>query len=255
MKQLLSLFFLFSSFLVFGQVKIITGGVTIEQSDEPVPNYGIRVENLRSFAKTFTNGEGHYSIPVLVGDTIQFSADFLVPRKIVISQNLYTKAVLQVQLDIETIQLDEAIVGKKLNKDFKSNVVYRRDLKGEIYNQIGLDQRLRDLAPKKDVSKFKATDVMNPVRMIGHLNGFYKKQRKIQEFERKNNILNEVINYFPDEFFIDELKIPGYKVPEFLEYADKKIDLRNRVLNRQFELIGIELEPIAVSYLKELNQS
>ena len=82
-----------------------------------------------------------------------------------------------------------------MNKDFKSNINYKRDLKSEIYNNIGLDQRLRDLRPQKDISKFKATDVLSPVRIIGHLNGYYKKERRIQEFERKQNILNEIEKY------------------------------------------------------------
>ncbi len=254
MKQLLALFFFTLSLIGFAQVKLITGGVIVDQSDDEASNYGVRVENLRSYAKTVTNYDGYFSIPANVGDTIQFSSSYLVPRKIIISDNIYKKGVLQVHLDIETIQLAETVIGQGLNKDFKSNISYKRDLKGEIYNQIGLDQRLRDLQPTKDYSKFKVTDVLSPVRIIGHLNGYYKKQRNIQEFQRKQNILNEIINYFPDEYFIDHLKIPAYKVHEFLEYADKKSTIRNRVLNRQFELIEIELEPIAESYLNELNQ-
>ena len=254
MKQLFALFFFLFSLLTFGQIKLITGGVIIDQSDEEDSNYGVRIENLRSFAKTYTNYEGHFSIPAAIGDTLQFTSSYLVPRKIIISDNIYKKGVLQVHLDYETIQLAETIIGNGLNKDFKSNISYKRDLKGEIYNNIGLDQRLRDLRPQKDISKFKATDVLSPVRIIGHLNGYYKKERRVQEFERKQNILNEIINYFPDEYFIDQLKIPDYKVREFLEYADQKIDIRRRVLNRQFEMIEIELEPIAEMYLKEFNQ-
>ncbi|RLZ09130.1 hypothetical protein EAH69_08945 [Faecalibacter macacae] len=233
---------------------MITGAVIIDQVDEYTSPSNVRIDNLRSFAKTVTNADGYYSIPVMVGDTIQFSSSYLVPRKIVISQNLYDKGVLQAHLDVETIELSEALIGG-LDKNLRNNLHYRRDIKGEIYNQIGLDQRLRDLEPKKDISKFRATDIMNPVRLIGHVNGHYKKQRKIQLFERNQNILNEVINYFPDEFFINDLKIPDYKVHEFLQYADKKINIKSRVMNRQFELIGLELEPVAEMYLKELNQS
>lgn len=254
MKQFLALFFIILSFNCFAQVKLITGGVMVDQSDDEASNYGVKVENLRSYAKTVTNYDGYFSIPAIIGDTIQFSSSYLVPRKIVVSDNIYKRGVLQVHLDIETIQLAERIIGKGLDKDFKSNIGYKRDLKGEIYNQIGLDQRLRDLQPTKDISKFKATDVLSPVRIIGHINGYYKKQRNIKEFERRQNILNEIINYFPDEYFIDQLKIPEYKVHEFLEYADKQSNIRNRVLNRQFELIEIELEPIAEKYLKEISK-
>lgn len=254
MKNIVSFLVFFLSIMTFAQTKIITGAVIIEQGDETTPSSGIRIDNLRSYGKTTTNSDGFYSIPVQIGDTLQFSAPYINDRKIVISESLYKKGVLKAHLDIETIELNEAVIGK-LDKDFKSNVKYKRDLKGDLYNNIGLDQRLRDLEPKKDISKFKATDVLSPVRMIGHLNGYYKKQRKIREFERNQGILNEVINFFPDEYFLDVLKLPDYKVHEFLEYADKKIDIRSRVMNRQFELIGLELEPIAEMYLKELNQS
>ena len=252
MKKIVYLLIFFICNFSFAQTKLITGAVIIDQADDYTSPSNVRIDNLRSFAKTVTNIDGYYSIPVMVGDTIQFSSSYLVPRKIVISQNLFDKGVLQAHLEVETIELGEALIGG-LDKNLRNNLHYRRDIKGEIYNQIGLDQRLRDLEPKKDISKFRATDVMNPVRLIGHMNGYYKKQRKIQLFERNQSILNEVINYFPDEFFINDLKIPDYKVHEFLQYADKKINIKSRVMNRQFELIGLELEPIAEMYLKELN--
>jgi len=254
MKTYVSFFVIFLFSLSFAQVKTLTGSVYFDQADETAQLNGIRVENLRSYAKTLTNFDGYFSIPMILGDTIQFSAPFVDTRKIVVSKNIYDKGVLQAHLNIETIELSEANIGK-LNGNLKENIRIRRDIKNDIYNQIGLDQRIRDLEPKRDISKFKATDVLNPVRVIGHINGFYKKQRKIQLFEQKQGIYNEVINYFPDEYFIDQLKLPDYKVHEFLEYAASKINLRGRVLNRQFELLGLELEPIAEIYLKELYQS
>ena len=238
----------------FAQIKTLTGSVFVDQVDEATTNSGIRVENLRSYAKTLTNNDGYFSIPMLLGDTIQFSAPYLNTRKIIVSKNIYDKGVLQVHLDVEIIELSEANIGK-LNGNLKDNIKVRRDAKSDLYNQIGLDQRIRDLEPKRDISKFRATDMMNPVRMIGHINGFYKKQRKIQLFEQKQGVYNEIINYFPDEYFLDQLKLPDYKVHEFLAYASDKINLKGRVLNRQFELLGLELEPVAEMYLKELNQN
>ena len=238
----------------FAQVKTLTGSIYIDHTDEALPKSGVRVDNLRSYAKTYTNADGYFSIPMLLGDTIQFSAPYLDTRKIIVSKNIFEKGVLQAHLNVETIELDEAYIGK-LNPYLKDNVKIRRDIKNDLYNQIGLDQRIRDLEPKKDISRFKATDIMNPVRVIGHINGYYKKQRRIQLFEQKQGIYNEVINYFPDEYFIDQLKLPDYKVHEFLEYAANKINLKGRVLNRQFELLGLELEPVAELYLKELYQN
>ena len=254
MKLKISFILLMIINIAQAQVKTITGSVYIDQNDEMISNSGVRIDNLRSYAKTYTNNDGNFSIPALEGDTIQFSAANLDTRKIVVSRNIYNKGVLQVHLDVEVIELNEAFFGQ-LKGNLKDNTRIRRDVKNDLYNLLGFDQRIRDLEPKKDISKFKATDALNPVRMIGHLNGYYKKQRKVQLFEQKQGIYNEVINYFPDEYFIDQLKLPDYKVHEFLEYAANKINLKNRVLNRQFELLGLELEPIAELYLKELNQS
>lgn len=254
MKKFVSLLFIMFCTIIFAQSKIITGAVFIEQAEEEISSAGVRIENLRSYAKTITNQDGHFSIGAMVGDTIQFEASFLVPRKIIISQNIYNRSVLQVHLDTETIDLQEVYLGK-LNKNLNSNIKYKSDLKGALYNNIGLDQRLRDLEPKKDISKFKPMDVLSPVRMIGHINGYYKKQRRIELFMKNQGLLNEVINYFPDEFFLDELKIPDYKVQEFIMYADRKIDLKSKVTRRQFELIGLELTDVAEDYLKELYQN
>lgn len=254
MKNIAALLFFLFSLLSFAQSKIITGAVYIDEAEEGVTSTGVRVENLRSYAKTATNQDGHFSIGGIVGDTIQFSASFLVPRKIVISDNIYSRGVLQVHLDIETFDLQEVFLGK-LDKNINSNIKYKNDLKGSLYNSIGLDQRLRDLEPRKDISKFKPLDVLSPVRMIGHVNGYYKKQRRIELFMKNQGVLNEVINYFPDEFFLDDLKIPEHKVQEFIQYADRKIDLKSKVMQRQFELIGLELSNVAELYLNELYQT
>ena len=254
MKKIASILFVLSTVISFAQSKVITGAVYVDQAEDGVTSSGVRIENLRSYAKTVTNYDGHFSIGADVGDTIQFTASFLVPRKIVVSNNIYNRGVLQVHLDMETIELQEVYLGK-LDKNLNSNIKYKSDLKGALYNSIGLDQRLRDLEPKKDISKFKPMDVLSPVRMIGHINGYYKKQRRIELFMKNQGLLNEVINYFPDEFFLDELKIPDYKVQEFILYADRKVDLKAKVRLRQFELIGLELTEVAEEYLSELYQN
>lgn len=245
----LFLFFIFLSSYAVAQPKLLTGSVVVDDGLYSSTASGVYIENLRSFARTRSNEEGNYSIPVNSGDTIQFSADFLETRKIVITTNLYTKGVLKTHLNIAVIELETANIGmsKDLNK-----YRYKTDDKTILYSRLGLDQRLRDLEPQRDIAKFKPMDVLNPVRLIGHMNGFYRDQRRVRNFENKLELINEVRYYFPETFFTNELHIPEHKINEFLNYVSERYDLKEKALNRQFEQIGFELEPYAITYLKEL---
>lgn len=249
-KQLLIYLFLFASVIGFAQSKLITGSVLIDEgADMTSTSAGIRVENLRSDSRTYTNYSGFYSIQANIGDTILFEADFLVPRKIVINQAIYTKGFLQAHLNIETIELGTAVVGDKFGKNGQ------RDSKTDLYDRIGLDQRLRDLEPKRDIAKFKPMDLLNPVRLIGHMNGFYRDQRRVRNYETKASLIQEVKHYYPLTFYTEELHIPEYKIEEFLYYTSDRYPLREKVIGRQFETIMIDLEPFAKQYLTELNQN
>ena len=100
-------------FISFAQNKLITGSVVVDEGNDYISSVsGARIENLTSESKTYTSPSGYYSIQANVGDTILFEADFLIPRKIVINQNIYNKGFLQAHLDIETIELSGATIGK-----------------------------------------------------------------------------------------------------------------------------------------------
>ena len=120
---------------------------------------------------------------------------------------------------------------------------------------MGLDQRLRDLEPKRDIAKFKPLDVLNPVRLIGHMNGFYREQRRVRNYETKLSLVQEVKHYYPTDFYTNQLQIPEYKIEEFLYYVNARYPLQEKVLSRQFGTIMIDLESYAKDYLNELNQN
>ncbi|WP_312553619.1 hypothetical protein [Empedobacter brevis] len=251
MHNWLTYILIFFPLFSFAQSKLITGSVVVDEGNEYFSTVsGARVENLKSESKTYTSSSGYYSIQANVGDTILFEADFLIPRKIVINQNIYNKGFLQAHLDIETIELSGATIGKG-----PLQPKYHRDNKTDLYDKMGLDQRLRDLEPKRDIAKFKPLDVLNPVRLIGHMNGFYREQRRVRNYETKFSLIQEVKHYYPTEFYTKELEIPEYKIEEFLYYVNARYPLQEKVLSRQFGTIMVDLETYAKDYLKELNKN
>ncbi len=224
--------------------------VVDEGSENGVAVSGVRIENSRTDSRTFSNSNGYYSIQANIGDTISYEADFVTTRKIVVNESIYNKGYLQVHLDIETIELSDVTLGKgPLQPKF------HKDDKTDLYDRIGLDQRLRDLEPQRDLAKFKPLDVLNPVRLIGHINGFYRNERRVKNYEAKISLIQEVKHYYPTDFYTEQLHIPEYKIEEFLYYVNARYPLKDKVLSRQFGSIMIDLESYAKDYLKELNQN
>ena len=80
-------------------------------------------------------------------------------------------------------------------------------------------------------------------------------QRKIRNYETKASLIQELKHYYPLDYFTDDLHLPEYKIEEFLYYVSDRYPLKEKVINRQFELIHIELEAFAKQYLEELNQA
>ncbi|WP_409558159.1 hypothetical protein, partial [Chishuiella sp.] len=246
-----SIFIVFSSVISYSQNKLITGSVVVDEgSENGVAVSGVRIENSRTDSRTFSNSNGYYSIQANIGDTISYEADFVTTRKIVVNESIYNKGYLQVHLDIETIELSDVTLGKgPLQPKF------HKDDKTDLYDRIGLDQRLRDLEPQRDLAKFKPLDVLNPVRLIGHINGFYRNERRVKNYEAKISLIQEVKHYYPTDFYTEQLHIPEYKIEEFLYYVNARYPLKDKVLSRQFGSIMIDLESYAKDYLKELNQN
>ncbi|WP_313384119.1 hypothetical protein [Chishuiella sp.] len=251
MRNWFSIFIVFFSIISYSQNKLITGSVVVDEgSENGVAVSGVRIENSRTESRTYTNSNGYYSIQANIGDTISYEADFVTTRKIIVNENIYNKGYLQVHLDIETIELGDVTLGKgPLQPKF------HKDDKTDLYDRIGLDQRLRDLEPKRDLAKFKPLDVLNPVRLIGHINGFYRNERKVRNYEAKISLIQEVKHYYPVDFYTNQLHIPEYKIEEFLYYVNARYPLKDKVLSRQFGSIMIDLESYAKDYLKELNQN
>lgn len=251
MRNWFSYFFILSSVVSYSQNKLITGSVIVDEGNDYITSIaGVRVENNRTESKTYTGSSGYYSIQAEIGDTISFEADFLIPRKIVVTQSIYAKGYLQAHLNIETIELGNVTIGKS-----PLQAQFQRDKKTDLYDRIGLDQRLRDLEPKRDIAKFKPLDVLNPVRLIGHMNGFYRDQRKVKNYEAKISLIQEVKHYYPRDFYVNQLNIPEYKIEEFLYYVNARYPLKDKVLSRQFGTIMIDLEQYSKEYLRELNQN
>ncbi|MEG1198404.1 MAG: hypothetical protein RSD53_03365, partial [Algoriella sp.] len=104
-KFLLTLLLSCVSFVVFAQNVLITGKVVVDDGiagQDAINN--ILVQNQTTNAETLTSPKGIFSIKVSVGDELIFTHDFYKERSIRIIQDILTKGMLTVHLNIETIE-------------------------------------------------------------------------------------------------------------------------------------------------------
>lgn len=238
-KQLKSLFtiliLLFSQF-IFAQEKWIQGNIIIDDSDDTAE--GIYVTNLRTNHTTISNFTGTFLIQVQVNDTLKIQSDWYENRLIILKPNLFSKPTIVVHLAVQTIQLNTAFIGQKLTgileKDVKNGK--KQDVVTNLYKSLGVNP---DIKPIKDTSALRAGLLDGDISLtrldIGRLydvfTGKAKQRKALIDYESKYDKITKIKNYFGEDYFINDLKIPKFKIRDFIDNAltntESKIELND----------------------------
>ena len=238
-KQLKSLFtiliLLFSQF-IFAQEKWIQGNIIIDDSDDTAE--GIYVTNLRTNHTTISNFTGTFLIQAQVNDTLKIQSDWYENRLIILKPNLFSKPTIVVHLAVQTIQLNTAFIGQKLTgileKDVKNGK--KQDVVTNLYKSLGVNP---DIKPIKDTSSLKAGLLSGDITLtrldVGRLydvfTGKAKQRKALIYYESKYDKITKIKNYFGEDYFINDLKIPKFKIRDFIDNAltntESKIELND----------------------------
>ncbi|MFV0147818.1 hypothetical protein NZD85_02405 [Empedobacter stercoris] len=238
-KQLKSLFtiliLLFSQF-IFAQEKWIQGNIIIDDSDDTAE--GIYVTNLRTNHTTISNFTGTFLIQAQVNDTLKIQSDWYENRLIILKPNLFSKPTIVVHLAVQTIQLNTAFIGQKLTgileKDVKNGK--KQDVVTNLYKSLGVNP---DIKPIKDTSALRAGLLDGDISLtrldIGRLydvfTGKAKQRKALIDYESKYDKITKIKNYFGEDYFINDLKIPKFKIRDFIDNAltntESKIELND----------------------------
>lgn len=257
-------FYFFLSLLFFGlfvgkaqfaQMKTINGKIFIDGEEEDSAE-GISVFNLRSKTSSKTNEKGQFTTFAKIGDTIQFDGLGLVSRQIIVHPDLYARAYAEVHMNVEVIELNTAMVSPLRMDRFadESDMTY-------LYRSLGIRQKsYKEALPKvvrdkKDLYKFQVGQILKPVEVIGHLNGYYRKKRNLDFYENEAYFATKIKDYFPNDYFTDELKIPEEKIENFIAYTIQRTNIKDMVNPERYFDIGLILEEYAPKYLNELQET
>ena len=227
-KYFFLLLLLFSSCNLIAQDEgiFLKGNIKIENDGLD----GIHVLNKTSNRITITDAYGYFSIPVKLGDTLQFSAIQLKKKEIIVDNYILKSAIIVVYLEELENKLKEVVVMPynltgDLSKDIsKMEVVVLTETtlglpnaQAEIYTQA--DRYLYTARSWEYTgNKIELDPIMN------YFSGRTKMLNKRVERNLKNKRLNLVSEIVSDSTFINGLKIPKEHIMNFIFYCEADED-------------------------------
>lgn len=256
-KILYTIFFSLISVFTLAQSNLITGKVVIDDGivgQDAVDH--ILVTNETTNAKAFTNTAGMFSIKATVGDELVFTHDFYIERKIKITSDILAKGMLTIHLNIEIIELAEARINT-LDKNFKNNIKLKNDQVDELYKNLNLgidpNLRFRKINPNM-TSTINNNGLLDPSNWIATLSGQKKKDKKQNEYFKKQDKIKDLENHFTSNYFIDTLNIPENKVTDYVRYCYTNFGLEKLVKENDYDKITEILEGQASKYLEMIKK-
>lgn len=246
---ILSFVMLFSSFIY---AQNITGKVRFDEdyyNDDFLS--GIVITNTRTQQTTATNENGEFTIEANLSDHLLLTSAYIVKRNILVGEKSFQPD-FTIFVDPNLIRLGEVRL-HNMNRDVEKNIKKSDDEMNKLYNNLGLDPNIRFLDPKKDVSKFKATDLKNPLRLYEYFTGKNKDERKIRAYENQFKMLDSIEDLFDTEFYVKDCGLPEYKIKEFIRWVNSKQDLSLMLRQSTTEMIKDVFYQRSFEYKRLLN--
>lgn len=251
MRSILS-FVVFTSFLgvVLAQDKILKIQIIIDDEQEEHPG-SVYITNLHSQTSTLTDENGYATLLVHLGDELLFSSEFYEKRNYKITPEIYEIGLLKIHLNPIIIELETATLGFKLTGDLEQDAKNAGfvDSIGNIYQNLGIKEV--DV-PKPNEFGRPAGEGIFVEQLIGAITGYNKQQKRKFAFQKNEQKLEEIRNFFGDKFFVNELKLPKEKIYEFVAFAHDTSAIY--VLIRQSNYLEAEnlMHKLSQTYLNRL---
>ncbi len=224
------------------QRHLLRGQVLYRNSNVPNEN----VINSTAELATITDAQGHFAIPVKVGDQLVFTSLTYQLEYVEITEAILENNRLVVEVNEKVTELDEVVISPEnqerfiqlKNEEFKG-YEYETDPSTEVEN-IALDQTVKGMEHGLNfVNIFKA------LASLGAEKDSVQRQRL-----QVSEVLRQV---YDDRFFVEDLHIPQDKIEDFLFYIDEKTPAYSLLLrDNEFQLIEF-LVSESKTYLKQMN--
>jgi len=254
-----SILYLFATILLssisFAQEKTIKGRIIIDIVDSPAD--GIKITNLRTNLSSITDLTGSFALSATIKDTLQIHSALYEPRNFVLKESTFNKPNIDIHLNAQPVILPEAYIMPKLTGILEKDAKFssKKDPVTELYKELGVNP---DIKIKRDTTKFTLGKDISPLhlnveKLLEVFNGGLRKRQNLFEYEGKEEKIQQIREYFGDEYFTNDLGIPREKIREFIFFAYETSIIPTYLEADNYFSIMTELIKRKEIYLNRLN--
>jgi hypothetical protein len=204
----------------------------------------IYVRNKITNQVSTTNQQGFFKIQAKANDTLLFSGSQYLEFAICITQNNIKEEIFTVNLNQEINQLDEVIVQSNINavslgiipKGQKSYTAAER----KLYTAT-------DLNASANVGSMMGGSI-SADPLLNWISGRTKMLKKDLAVEKKEFYLKRIQYLFPDDYFINTLKIPAIYIKGFEYYIIENQDFVKILESNNAALSAFFIGDLAIKY-------
>ncbi len=215
--------------------KKINGKVTADCSDLE----GIYIINLHSEKATVTERGGYFSINASVGDTLVFSSVQFKALKVSLKEQDFAKELLFVKMETLVRLLDEV----KINEYKNINAVSLGIIPANVKRYTPAKRKLYTATSGGGILP------IDPV--LNWISGRTAMLKKEVEVEKKESLLDKILDLFGDKYFTETLKIPEDYIKGFQYYVVEDLKFAEAIKAKNKTMTTFIMNELAVKY-KEL---
>ena len=194
---------------------------------------GIHILNKTSKYNTVTNEFGEFIIRIQVQDTIIFSSIKYQIKELIITEDIYHKKKININLNELVNELDEVLIGNTLTGDLFTDLKNIKVEETFNFDDVGIPGFKGE--PEEKIVPLAAAAFplnVNIEALYKHIGGYYKKLKIQRKWTKENLTVAEIIDYYGFKFFEDAYRIPNNKLYDFLLFCIETTTL-NSDYNRQ----------------------
>src|SRR5690554_5649431 len=183
------LMLLFVNSDLFSQEKKVMGKVVAKTRDLQ----GIHVKNISSDQSTLTDKGGYFTIIAQPNDTLIFTAIHLVGREKILTYADMNKSLVFVPMEYYENVMDELVIYRQVTTESLG---------------LGGARKYTPAERRLHTATSSGGGIIPVDALVNAISGRTKMLKKALELERENMLVQEVLNRFSEEYYIDRLNIP-----------------------------------------------
>lgn len=238
MKKIL-LFLLVFNFS-FSQKSEIKGKIVSESTNLE----GIHVINKTQNKGVVTSSGGYFSIFAKEKDTLIFSAVHLEAMNHIVKKEDFSAELLFIKMNALVSSLEEVTMTKYKNITPEALGIIPKGMK----TYTPAERKL------KTASEMTVGTIISLDAIINGISGRTAMLKKELKVERKELLMQQLLENYDIKYFKDELGIPDANIDGFLFYAVENEELAKAIKNGNKPVAGLLLSDLAINFLGFLEQ-